>query len=519
MTGRRVVVVGAGPGGLCAAMLLAARGFHVTVLEKRDSVGGRSGALKLGDYTFDVGSTMLMMRFVLEEMFELCGRQLARELTLMPLDPMYRLDFGGRALDVWAREDRMKAELRRFAPGSEAGLERFLTAERERLRHLYPVLQRSWPRLTSLAHRSALDALPHVGLSRSLHATAGEYFADQALRLAFSFQAAYLGMSPWDCPGGFAMVPYVEHAWGIDHVRGGIHQVCEAMARVARSLGATIRTGASVRKLLVRGARCAGLELENGEELACDDAIVNADGAAALDRLLDDDVSRRFSHPRLKTLQESCSTFMLYLGLDRPLPLAHHTFFFARDYRAEMDRVFEDGRVAGDLSLYACNAARTDPTMAPAGHSALYLLALVPNTRAGLDWSAEAVPMRERVLHAFEKRSGLSIRANIRAEAAITPSDWQSEFRVSHGAVFGPSHCLSQLLAFRLPNQLPHPRNVFLAGGATNPGSGLPTILESARIATRLICERHRVPFPASRPLPAPGLLQHERPEPMAVHG
>src|SRR5690349_22567886 len=181
---KHVVVVGAGPGGLCAAMLLASRGFQVTVLEKQPALGGRSGALRLGPYTFDRGSTMLMMRFVLEEMFELAGRKLADELTLTPLDPMYRLSFAGsgHALDVFSDVARMQAELERFRPGSSPGLARFLAGEQQRLSHLYPVLQRSYPHLTSLLAPALLAALPHVGIGRSLYRSMSSYFDDPELR-------------------------------------------------------------------------------------------------------------------------------------------------------------------------------------------------------------------------------------------------------------------------------------------------------------------------------------------------
>jgi phytoene desaturase len=513
-TGRKVVVVGGGPGGLAAAMLLAHRGFEVTVLEKEPEVGGRTSALLLGDYTFDRGSTLLMMRFLVEEIFALTGRRLTDELELVPLDPMYRLVFGDRSLDIYADPIRMEAELARFAPGSEVGLTRFLEREHDRLEHLYPVLQKSWPNLASMLDSSVLVAAPHVGMGRSLHDTAADYFSDERVQLGFSFQSAYLGMSPWKCPGGFGMVPYVEHAWGVDYVKGGIHRLCAAMLRVASELGARIRTRAEVARILVENDRSVGVQLVSGERVPADDVVIDADAPAALSRLLDRDVSLRFSRSRLEHLNESCSTFMLYLGLDTRLPLVHHTFFFADDYQAEMERVFRDGTLGDDISVYACNPVVTDPGVAPEGHSSLYLLALVPNAGADIDWDREDAVMRARVLAAMRDWTGVDLEPHIRAESRVTPAEWQRRYNILHGAVFGPAHNITQLLAFRLPNRLPSPDNVFLTGGGTSPGSGLPTILESARIATRLVCERHGMEFPPSRPLPAPTTWHPRRSRP-----
>ncbi|HEX2733234.1 MAG TPA: phytoene desaturase family protein [Polyangiaceae bacterium] len=504
MQSKHVVIVGAGPGGLCAAMLLATRGLRVTVLEKRAQVGGRSGGLSLGPYHFDSGSTMLMMRFIADEMFALAGQKLSERVELIEIDPMYRLDFNGRQLDMYAELEPMRRELERFAPGSSAGLARFLGEEHTRLEHLYPLLQRPWSQLSNLASLDVFKALPDVGLFRSLYETASSYFEDEALRLAFSFQAAYLGMSPWDCPGGFCMVPYVEHAWGVQHIKGGIQQLCREMASVAREAGASLYTQAEVVELISSGQTCTQVRLADGRKLDADYVVVDADATRALLDLLKEAPSARFTKDGIAHQLQSCSTFMIYLGLDELLPLAHNTFFFADDYRAEMRNVFEAGTLDDDLSLYVCNPSRLDRTLAPVNHSALYLLALVPNTHAKLNWAVEQAPMQRRMFELFKRRAGYDLEPHIQAKAVRTPLDWQRDFNVSHGAVFGPAHSIDQLLAFRLPNRLPWPSNVLLTGAGTNPGSGLPTILESGRIAAREIASECGLTFPPTSGLPEP---------------
>jgi len=486
-------------------MLLAQRGVDVQVFEKQPVIGGRNAEVRLGEYRFDLGPTFLMMKFLLDELFEEANRKLSDYIDCRPLDPMYKLQFAGRSMHVYSDPARMRAEIERVFPGEGASLDRFLSRESVRFRKLYPCLQKPYDSPLSLFSPTLLAALPHIAPGRSLHNVLSSYFRAEELRLAFTFQSKYLGMSPWDCPGLFTMIPYTEHAHGVYHVQGGLCRISDAMAQVAREYGASIHTSQPVRRVLTKGRRAVGVELESGEKIECDDVVINADFGYAISRLFDPDQVKRYKPETLRKKNWSCSTFMMYLGLDRAYPEAeHHTIVFARDYKGNLDDISHRKKTSEDISIYVRNSAATDPGTAPPGHSALYILVPVPNNFSGIDWSQEKVRYRERVLRILAERSPYTdIEQHIREELIVTPEDWEHKLGVYQGATFNMGHNWSQMLFMRPHNKFEEVDHCFLVGGGTHPGSGLPTIFESARISSNLLCSQYRIPYGQPKPFDA----------------
>lgn len=502
MKKEKVVVIGGGPGGLASAMILAHRGFDVSLYEKQSSLGGRSAEISRGGYRFDLGPTFLMMKYLLDELFEEAGTSTEEHLDCVRLDPMYRLDFGGRkSLLVTSQREEMKKQIEAVFPGESGGLDRFYDRESQRFEKLYPCLQKAYGSVTDLLSVSLLKAFPHLAAGRSLYDVLSDYFQSEELRLSFTFQSKYLGMSPWDCPGLFAMIPYTEHAHGIYHVQGGLSEIGKAFAKIARARGARLQVDAPVTRVLVEKGRASGVLLESGETVLADHVIVNADFGHAVTHLFPPEAMRKWSPKKLEKLQFSCSTFMIYLGLDRIYPCEHHAIFFAKDYKKNLKDISEHFRLSEDFSVYVRNASITDPTLAPAGHSALYILVPVPNNRSGVDWSEQREEFRNRVIGFLEKNTpyqGLS--DHIREEIVITPKDWEEKRSVHLGATFNLGHQMSQLLLLRPHNAFEEFKDCYLVGGGTHPGSGLPTIFESARIASNLICAKSGVPFEEPKP-------------------
>jgi phytoene desaturase len=489
-------------------MLLARRGFQVNVFEKAPRIGGRTSELELGPYRFDLGPTFLMMKYLLDELFAETGRRTEDYLDCRLLDPMYRLHFSGKTMLARAQTAEMRAEIERVFPGEGEGLDKFLTAESARFKKLHPCLQKDYGSPIAFLHKTLLSAVPHISLGRSLYDVLSTYFRSEELRLAFTFQSKYLGMSPWDCPGLFAMIPYTEHAHGIYHVMGGLCRIPAAFAKVATEEGAEIHTSSGVKRVLLEGRKAVGVELENGERFFSDQVIINADFGHAMRTLFPGAELGKYSPAALEKRKYSCSTFMLYLGLDRTYPDAeHHMIVFADDYKKCLEDITRNKILSDRLSVYIRNSATLDPSCAPPGHSALYVLVPVPNNTSGIDWTEHGPAFRESILKLLEERTPYrDIRNHIRAERMLTPADWEEQGHVFLGATFNMGHSWDQMLYFRPHNKFELFDNVYLVGGGTHPGSGLPTIFESARISSNLICKQHEVPHPTPRLLEEMGI-------------
>ncbi len=493
---RRIVVVGAGPGGLTAAMILAHRGFAVTVVERKSRVGGRNARLDLGPYKFDTGPTFLMMKQILDQCFAEAGADSGQLLEFTRLDPMYRLQFAKFALHATQDIERLKSEVACHFPGREAGVGRFMNYEKRRFEHMLPCLQKHYSTLGSLFSRNLLAVLPYLSLGRKVFDVLKGYFGEDELAISFSFQSKYLGMSPWECPGYFAMLAYIEYAFGVYHVTGGLSEISEKMAEQAVRNGAEIRLDTEVEQILLQGRRAVGVRLLGGEEIKCDDIVLNADFGDAMSRLIPPGVLRKYRPEKLAKKRFSCSTFMLYLGIDKELDLPHHTIYFADDYRRNVEDIFSHRGLSRDTSFYVRNATATDRSLAPAGHSAVYILVPVGNLRSPVDWAGETAGFRDLVVRRWCEKAGLGdLEPHIREEKILTPEDWRDDYRVYCGATFNLAHTTRQMVYLRPRNRFEELRRCYLVGGGTHPGSGLPTIYESGRIAANLLSRFHGVPF------------------------
>jgi phytoene desaturase len=487
----RVSIVGAGPGGLAAAMILAAAGARVTVFERDSVVGGRTRTVTApGGYRFDIGPTFFLYPRILREIFSACGADFDSEVDLIRLDPQYRLVFEGSnpvTLDASPDMARMEAEIAKLNPADAKGLRSFMTDNRVKLEAFRPVLERPFHGVMTYLAPEVMKGLRYLRPWSSLDTDLKRHFADPRTRLAFTFQSKYLGMSPFRCPSMFSILSFLEYEHGIFHPRGGCGAVSEAMWRVAERLGVEFHFDAKVDRLAFEGNRAAGVEV-GGKRHAADAVVVNADFAHAIPGLMPEAQRPQWPDAKIAKARYSCSTFMLYLGIEGPLDLAHHSVLLAEDYERNLQQI-EGGVIPPNPSLYVQAAAGTDPSLAPPGHSTLYILVPVPNLHGGQDWAAEAPRYRRLALDRLKALGLHDLESRIRYERVVTPQDWQDEYAVGYGATFNLAHNVRQMMHFRPRNRFGKAEGVYLVGGGTHPGSGLPVIYEGARISAKLLMD------------------------------
>ncbi len=488
---RRVIIIGAGPGGLATALLLAKAGVEVTILEKQPRVGGRTSLIESDGYRFDLGPTFFLYPQILQEIFQAVGRDLFQEVPMTRLDPQYRLTFGaGGELNATSDLERMVAEIARLSPADGPQFRKFMAYNRVKLEKFAPCLQMPFPGWTSLLSPRLLAVLPFLKPWKSLHAELAGFFSDPRLQLAFTFQSKYLGMSPFQCPSLFSILSFLEYEHGIWHPTGGCNAITRNLARVAQELGVNIQLNTPVEEILFAGRRATGVRTAQGEQRA-DAVVLNADFANAMSKLVPDRRRHRWSDAKLAKKSYSCSTFMLYLGVEgRFDQLAHHNIYVARDYRRNLDEIERQHVLSEDPSFYVENPVHTDATMAPAGHSALYVLLPVTHQHPNVDWNRERARFRGLALRQLTK-IGLpaDLERRIRFERMVTPADWESKLDIYRGATFNLAHNFSQMLNLRPHNRFEEFDGLYLVGGGTHPGSGLPVIFESARISSKLLLD------------------------------
>jgi phytoene desaturase len=520
-TNTHVAIVGAGPGGLAAAMLLAARGVRVTVYEAQPEIGGRTSRITLRDpadhteFHFDRGPTFFLMPYVLEEIFAATGRRLTDHADLTRLDPMYRLlvgqpgaESGATPITIDATQNvaEMARRLATLNPADGPAFERFIADNRAKLRLMEPILRSPIRGVGDLMSAGTMKFLPHLHPLSSVNDLLSRYFKHPATRLAVSFQSKYLGMSPYDCPSLFTILPFIEYEYGIWHPKGGCNALMHAMADVCRDMGVEIRTGSPVRKVLFSGRKARGVVVGGNsgghEEIAHDHVVINADAAWALKNLIPESLrtSTDNTDSALDSKRYSCSTFMMYLGIDGTVDLPHHTIYISSKYKDNLDNISKHARLSEDPSVYLCNPSATDPTLAPRGASALYVLMPTPNTRGDIDWSSALPRLESDTLSQLESRFGLKdIRRRIRVKQVCTPSDWAG-MNINFGATFNLAHNLGQMLHKRPQHRLSYVEGVWLVGGGTHPGSGLPVIFLSSQITARLLADELGLPKPSAQP-------------------
>jgi phytoene desaturase len=485
---KHAVVIGSGFGGLAAAVRLGARGYRVTVLEKLDGPGGRAYVHRQDGFTFDAGPTIVTAPFLFEELWALCGRRLSDDVDLRPVSPFYRIRFeDGSSFDYTGDAEAMRAEIAKFSPGDVAGYERFMTASEaifrigfEKLGHV------PFDRWTDMAR--IIPEMMRLKSYRTVAGLVGKYIKDPRLRVALSFHPLLIGGNPFTASSIYSLIAFLERQWGVHFAMGGTGQLVEGLVGLIRGQGGAVHYGAEVAAITVTDGAATGVRLKSGLEVAADIVVSNADSAWTYRYLLPPSSRRRWTDKRIERSRYSMSLFVWYFGTRRQYPdVAHHTILLGPRYRGLLKDIFDRKILADDFSLYLHRPTATDPSLAPDGCDAFYVLSPVPHLDSGTDWNATAESYR-RALSRFLGETVLpGLEENIVTSRVTTPQDFQDRLLSFHGAAFGLEPILTQSAWFRPHNRSEDVKRLYLVGAGTHPGAGLPGVLSSARILDSVV--------------------------------
>ncbi len=490
---KKIIVIGSGFGGLGAAARLAAAGHEVTVLEKRDGLGGRAYTYKRNGFTFDGGPTIITAPWLFDEIWAKAGRRRKDYVTFVKCDPFYRIfDHHGVPFDYNDDERFIVSEIEKRNPADVAGYRAFVARTKE-------IFDKGFVELADKPFLRVWDMLKvapdliRLQSYKSVYRYVSDHIQDDFLRQVFSFHPLLVGGNPFDTTSIYAMIHYLERQWGVWYALGGTGALVEAFGRLIGELGGRIELNAEVAEILVDpGARrVRGVRLVDGTVMAADVVVSDADVAFTYRNLIAPEHRRKYSDRRLERMRYAMSLFVIYFGTKRrylDTELKHHNIILGPRYRGLLRDIFHnDGELAEDFSLYLHMPTYTDPSLAPEGGEAFYVLSPVPNLKSGIDWRRQARPYRDAIMRFLEERYLPDLEANLVVEHTIDPLHFQDTLNSFQGSAFGIEPILTQSAWFRPHNRSEEFANLYFVGAGTHPGAGLPGVLSSAKIAEDLI--------------------------------
>ena len=487
-----VLVVGAGIGGIAAAARLARNGYRVTVVEKNEQSGGRCGQMTVQGHRFDTGATFFLMPELYAETFTALGERMEDHLDLRRVDPTYHLYFqDDSSFQLTSDLHALQAQVEAIEPGGFERLLAYLAEGRRHYRLAVPaLLGRDFNTLPEFLNPHMLRIFLQVKAYRQHAGYARRFFKSEKLHTAFTFQDMYMGLSPYAAPAVYSLMQSTELSDGLYYPMGGMYRVAEVLTGLAEKQGVEFVYNAPVERILVDGGRASGLALSDGRSLSADLVLANADLGYVYRHLLPDDGTA----DRLDRKEYGCSTVMFYWGMDKPYPqLGPHNLLFAGDYRQSFEDIFSDASIPAEPNFYVHAPARIDPSAAPAGGETLYVAVPVGpmNEENPQDWEAIRAKARGYILKRLAGLGMADLEAHIKVELSFVPPDWKDRYNLTRGSAHGLSHKLTQMAYFRPHKRHARYRNLYFVGASTHPGTGVPTVLVSARLVAERILEEN----------------------------
>jgi len=487
----RAAVIGSGFGGLAAAIRLQSMGFETVCFEGRDKPGGRAYVYQDAGFTFDAGPTVITAPHCIEELFELSGRSMQDYVELMPVDPMYRLQWqDGQTFDYVSDEDRLVEQIRKINPADVAGYHRFADYSRRVFKKGYEELGAT-PFLNFRDMVRVAPELMKLRADRSVYSAVSRFVNDEHLRQAFSFHPLLVGGNPYQTSSIYTLIHWIERKWGVSFPRGGTGALVGGLVQLFEELGGELRLDSPVRKINLETVGTATKHRLTTDQVAnerFDLVVSNADIHHTYDELYESSAAAKQRAKKLRRMQWSMSLFVMYFGTNRRFDnLAHHTILFGNRYKGLLDDIFKGNSLPEDFSLYLHAPTVTDPSLAPPGGEAFYVLSPVPHLgRVNVAWDAVAQSYGDRILESLETQLP-GLRDSIVTRRHFTPLDFKSQLNSYHGSAFSVAPVLTQSAYFRPHNKSAEIPGLYIVGSGTHPGAGVPGVINSAKATCGLV--------------------------------
>ncbi|MFD2531844.1 phytoene desaturase [Gracilimonas halophila] len=487
---KKIIVIGSGFGGLGAASRLLSAGHDVTILEKRDKLGGRAYVYEKNGFKFDGGPTVITAPFMFDDIFEAAGKKREDYVEFVPCDPFYRIfDAEGKNFDYNNDHEFTLEEIRKRNPDDVEGYEKFIKTTKA-------IFDKGFVELADQPFLKFTDMLKvapdliKLQSYKTVYKYVAQFIKDEFLRRCFSFHPLLVGGNPFDTTSIYAMIHYLEREWGVHYAMGGTGAIVNALEKLILEQGGKIHTDTEVDEILITNGKATGVRLKNGEQFEADEVVSNADVAFTYKNLINPKHRKKYTDRKIERTKYSMSLFVIYFGTKKRYldsGLAHHNIILGERYKGLLEDIFHKKNLSEDFSLYLHMPTITDPSMAPEGCEGFYVLSPVPHLDSGTDWNEMAPKYRDAIMNFLEENYLPDLQENIIAEHYIDPLHFQNVLNSYKGSAFSVEPILTQSAWFRPHNKSEDVDNLYFVGAGTHPGAGLPGVLSSSIIAQNLI--------------------------------
>ncbi len=485
---KKILVIGSGFGGLASALRMRAKGYEVTLVEKHKDLGGRARVFRKDEFVFDGGPTVITAPYLFEDLFNLFNKKISDYVNIVPLDLWYRFVFDdGLVFDYSGNQEKMKNQIRKLSEKDVEGFNELVNfTEKIFNKGFTDLSDKSFNNLGFMIKQ--VPSLLKLKSYQSVYQLVSSYISNEKLRRAFSMHPLLVGGNPFTTTSIYTLILYLEKKWGIHYAMGGTGKVVEALEKLMTEEKIKIQKSAEVTEILVENKKVKGVVINNQQQINCDYIICNSDPPNVYRNLIKQKDYGFLFKQKMKRMNYSMGLFVYYFGSKKQYKdVAHHTIFFGKSYEEHLKKIFDDKILSDDISYYLHRPSATDPSMAPKGQDAFYVLVPVPNNLSGIDWIKKGEDFKKLVLNKMDKTLLPGIKKNVVSDFFLTPDYFETELNTLHGSGFSIQPKFTQSAYFRFHNKSEVYKDLYFVGAGTHPGAGMPGVLSSAKVLDKLL--------------------------------